>query len=288
MTEQLSNLVDASPLPPVTGDKRERGSAVIVAGSEACPGAAVLAATAALRVGVGRVQIITTPPVATSIAIAVPESYVIAWAADEELPSEARAQLEAARAVLVGPGLGDDARRRLCAVAAHLAPSTPLLVDALALAGVPHLLERGVHPVCLPNADEARELTSQLAIAENLPLDNVARAIAERTSAPCAVRGEETFLSDGSGIYAHRGPPSLGTAGSGDVLSGAAVGLVGRGISPLPALGWAIAAHSASGRRLDAGRANPGYLARELVDALPDALDRPLGVGEGAGERRSL
>jgi NAD(P)H-hydrate repair Nnr-like enzyme with NAD(P)H-hydrate dehydratase domain len=61
MTELLPTLLERNPLPPVGGDKHDRGTAVIVAGTERCPGAAILAATAALRAGAGRVQIITAP-----------------------------------------------------------------------------------------------------------------------------------------------------------------------------------------------------------------------------------
>src|SRR5688572_666233 len=66
------------PLPAREGDKEERGRALVVAGSPQIAGAAVLAATAALRAGAGKVAIATPESIAQSIAFAVPESRVFA------------------------------------------------------------------------------------------------------------------------------------------------------------------------------------------------------------------
>jgi hydroxyethylthiazole kinase-like uncharacterized protein yjeF len=275
MTEPLLRLLERCPLPAVGGDKHHRGTAVIVAGSECCPGAAVLAATAALRAGAGRVQIITAPAVATAVAIAVPESYVIGWdGGTSALPAEAISRLTAADAVLVGPGLDDDAACAARVIAAQLDARTPLLLDAQALAGVPDLLTHSMCLLCMPNRDEAEQLAASLDIGADVTSDDLAARLARRIGGPVAVRGEHTALADGDASYRHEGPPSLGTAGSGDVLAGIAVGLATRGLEHATALGWAIAVHSAAGEQLAAGRPNPGYLARELVDLLPAAFDK--------------
>ena len=70
---------------------------------------------------------------------------------------------------------------------------------------------------------------------------------------------------------AHEG---LGTGGSGDVLSGVAVGLMARGVAPIAAVGWAVAAHATAGHLAARSLAAPGYgyVARELVDAIPAAI----------------
>jgi ADP-dependent NAD(P)H-hydrate dehydratase len=273
MTQPLAALIAASPLPPVAGDKHRRGDAVVVAGSDRCPGAATLAATAALRAGVGRVQIITSSHIATAVGIAVPEAYVIGWTVGDSLPAEGRDYLRAADAVLVGPGLDYEADSIACAIASPVQATTPLLMDARSLHAVPDLLDRKLRVLCMPNEDEANDLVARLAITTTDRPENLARAIAQRTGAPAAVRGDITFLADGSNTYFHEGPPSLGTAGSGDVFAGIAVGLTARGIDPMVALAWTIASHAAAGERLAAGRPNPGYLAREIGDALPGALD---------------
>src|SRR3982751_5116366 len=66
------------PLPQANGgDKEARGRVLIVAGSSEIPGAAVLAATAALRAGAGKVTIATPASIAQRMAFAVPESRVV-------------------------------------------------------------------------------------------------------------------------------------------------------------------------------------------------------------------
>ena len=81
-------------------------------------------------------------------------------------------------------------------------------------------------------------------------------------------------MVDGEGCWTSTGGDAgLGTAGSGDVLVGLAIGLLGRGLPPVAAIGWAVAVHAAAGEQLGRGRPNPGYLARELLDVVPDAIE---------------
>ena len=61
------------PQPDEEGDKEERGRVLVVGGSREMPGAVILAATAALRAGAGKLQIATCRSIAQSVAVAVPE-----------------------------------------------------------------------------------------------------------------------------------------------------------------------------------------------------------------------
>jgi ADP-dependent NAD(P)H-hydrate dehydratase len=99
------------PRPDADADKEERGRVLVVGGTPETPGAILLAATAALRAGAGKVQIATGRSIAQAVALAVPEARVfalpetadgtIAAAAAEDIAARA----EAAQAVLVGPGM---------------------------------------------------------------------------------------------------------------------------------------------------------------------------------------
>ena len=59
----------------------------MIAGSTITAGAALLAGTAALRMGAGRLQIATAEPIAIGVSIAMPEAKVIPLAVDGEEPS---------------------------------------------------------------------------------------------------------------------------------------------------------------------------------------------------------
>ena len=65
------------PFPSDDDDKEGRGRVLVIAGSREMPGAVILAATAALRAGAGKLAIATGASVA-QLALAIPESRVIA------------------------------------------------------------------------------------------------------------------------------------------------------------------------------------------------------------------
>src|SRR3954467_7228920 len=109
-------LLRAMPLPEPAGstDKKARGSVLVIAGSVQLPGAALLAGTAALRAGAGRLQIATCVRNALAIGIAIPEALVLGLPETSEggiSPTAIDAlapHLKEANAVLIGPGLEDE------------------------------------------------------------------------------------------------------------------------------------------------------------------------------------
>lgn len=262
----LHELLHERPLPPVDGDKGDRGTLVLVAGAATCPGAAILSATAALRAGAGRVQLVSDPACAASLGVALPEAYVTGWDLAGPPPDAVVRCATAADAVVIGPGLDGLAAAAACTLAPYLGAGTPLLLDARAIVAAAEL--RDHPPLVVPNLAEAERLADALGVDDADPT-----AIALALGAPVAVRGEETVVTDGARTYSSTGDPGLGTAGSGDVLVGLLGGFLARGIEPLTAVGWAVAVHAEAGALLGRGRNNPGYLARELVDAAPAAVD---------------
>jgi ADP-dependent NAD(P)H-hydrate dehydratase len=65
------------PMPSAEGDKEERGHVLVLGGSREMPGAVILAATAALRAGAGKLTIATGASVAQLVALAIPEARVL-------------------------------------------------------------------------------------------------------------------------------------------------------------------------------------------------------------------
>src|SRR5215212_7701356 len=66
------------PQPSESADKESRGRVLVVAGSAELPGTAILASTAALRAGAGKLRIAAVESIAAAIGVAVPESRVYA------------------------------------------------------------------------------------------------------------------------------------------------------------------------------------------------------------------
>lgn len=282
------------PLPqPEEGDKEERGRVVIVAGCAEIPGAGVLAATAALRAGAGKVTIATPASIAGRMAFAVPESRVIALeeTADGCIAASAAHALEEfaykADALLVGPGLAyGDSTEALTLALLALFRNAGIILDAAAMdvAMSSRRLRFSVPVLLTPHAGEMAKLTGldKDAIVAN-PV-RIALDASKRWNAVVALKNAMTHLAapDGRAWRHDGGNSGLATSGSGDVLAGIIAGLVARGAALEQAAAWGVALHARAGERLAERVAPLGYLARELpveVPALMAALSETRAAG---------
>ncbi|HEX4867716.1 MAG TPA: ADP/ATP-dependent (S)-NAD(P)H-hydrate dehydratase [Acidimicrobiales bacterium] len=266
----LQELLRQHPLDAPAGDKQDRGTVLIVGGPPSCPGAIVLAGTAALRAGAGRIQLVVSPAAADNLAATVPEAFVTHWDPTSDPSAELEDRLAQADAVVIGPGYSEGIEDAVLAVAPLLG-AVPLVLDAGALPAARHL-DDAVHLVVAPNTAEAAALLDDEA-ADGDDIRALAEALVSRFGRPLAVRGRTTVVADAAGGRWHHASEAigLGTAGSGDVLMGALGALLARGLPTVAALGWSVALHARAGEVL--GRTMPvGYLAREIADHLPHAV----------------
>ena len=264
----LGDLLSRHPLPDLSGGKDESGTILIIGGPATCPGAAMLAAEAALRVGAGRVQLVVDATVAAATAVARPEVLVLAWDRDGDMPASVAERVEEANVVVIGPGCD----RVDPAVVAQVAARTrgALVLDAGAIAAATRISSPTL--VLAPNAAEA----ATIADADTDDVAALARNVAQRLGVAIAVRGVKSAVSDGIDTWEFDdAPPGLGTPGSGDVFCGVLAGMLAAGLPPRGALGWAVELHAAAGAHL-AARTPVGYLASDLVGALPSALSTHL------------
>ena len=101
------------PLPGGGSGKDDRGSVLVIGGARKTPGAALLAGTAALRAGAGRLTLAVAGSTAVQVAVALPEAGVVGLAETDGGAVRGTGvtalaeELEQAAAVLVGPGLDD-------------------------------------------------------------------------------------------------------------------------------------------------------------------------------------
>ncbi|MBA3246556.1 MAG: NAD(P)H-hydrate dehydratase [Pyrinomonadaceae bacterium] len=275
----------ALPQPDGDADKDERGQVLVIGGAAEMPGAVILAATAALRVGAGKLQIATCRSVAPHVATAMPEARVFAL---PETKSGAIAttaiarlveQINRAQAVLIGPGMIDEtAVVRLMEKVLPQIESPALILDAAALSALvahPQSLHklRG-RAVLTPHANEMSELLKldKSEIAAD-PQATLCRAVAE-FAAVVVLKGRETLIAaPHSKIYCNRaGNVGLATSGSGDTLAGLIAGLAARGAAPLQAAVWGVHLHARAGDELARKFGPLGYLARELPAEIPRLL----------------
>ncbi|HEY0369485.1 MAG TPA: NAD(P)H-hydrate dehydratase [Chthoniobacterales bacterium] len=257
------------PLPKLQGEgsKESRGRVLIIAGANEMPGAAILASTAALRAGAGKVRVATEQGVVRHVAAAVPELFVFELADRNAVMKSARKT----DVVLIGSGMRDrDALRELLPALLAIDTLRALIIDAAAL---PIIGGHQLHARTILTPHRG-EMCALLQITEDeLARDpiNCGCGFAKRSRAVLVMKGAETLIcaGDGAVFVNNRGNVGLATAGSGDVLAGITAGLAARGAEPLHAAVWAVAVHARAGERL-AKRVGPvGYLAREILDEIP-------------------
>lgn len=258
-------------LPDPGDSKKSRGRVMVVGGSTRSPGAVALAGEAALRVGAGRLGMVTPAPIQLAVAMAVPESasFALPERASDPIGEPARGELASADSVLIGPGFDDPDETRETIRAVAEVGIRCLVLDAFALGVLPDL-ERGSLPETLvlnPNEEEAA-----LLLDRELSDDRVAdvREIARRFDAVVNCYGTIATPTDAA-WQVPAGGPGLATSGSGDVLAGAISGFAARGVDAARAAVWGAWTHAHAGDRLT-DRRGLGYLARELVAELTPTL----------------
>ena len=255
------------PRPQADGNKYTRGHALI-SGGYPITGAARMAARAAARAGAGLVTV-AVPVIALPIYAAALTSIMVhplvSHGDFDGLLADTRLS-----AFLIGPGAGtgiNDHTR--CRALAMLATGKPTVLDADAITVFqddPTSLDQSIIGPCVltPHEGEFRRIFDTTG-------DRLTRAqkAAKRSGAIIILKGNETVIAapDGRTIINRNAPPTLATAGSGDVLSGIVLGLLAQGMEPFLASASAVWMHGAA-----ANAFGPGLIAEDLPDLLPRVL----------------
>ena len=269
------------PMPQLDDDKEVRGHVLVIAGAREMPGAALLAATAALRSGAGKLSVGTAASIAPLVGIALPEARVIGLSdtvAGGFSIDGARALhsvAECADAVLIGPGMQDDTATAelVCELLPHCA-GRPLILDAAAMAVLQSLSSFDGPVLLTPHAGELARLSGATKEQVAAAPEPAARAAAQRWHAMVALKGALTVIATPAGqLWRHRGGNiGLAISGSGDTLAGIITGLAARGAPLEQAAAWGVALHAAAGEQLALRHGPLGYLAREIGAEIPVLL----------------
>ena len=276
----------AHPLPDpfATSDKEERGRVLVLGGSADVPGAVLLAGTAALHAGAGKLHIATARPVARQLAIGLPEAMVSPVPIDARgelasLPASIQAAATETDALLLGPGMAPG--RTADALVAKLLRTTSAacVIDAGAIGKGLRALPKGATAIVTPHAGEMAAATGLDRADIEADPARVALAFASDYRCIVVMKGVPTHIATPAGELLRFSvrAPGLGTSGSGDVLAGLIAGLLARGTAALPAAAWGVWLHGRAGLALGESMGPVGYLARDLSPRVPALMQRACG-----------
>lgn len=270
----LSLLPDRDPW----GHKGTFGKILLLCGSRGFTGAAYLAAMGALRTGAGLVFLGVPESIYAIEAVKLNEPVVFPLPdkdgkLSEEAIPEIMARLPQMDAVLIGCGLGQSEGTLAVVKAVLENAACPVIVDAdgiNVLSAHRDILRGRQYPTILtPHDGEFAR------IGGCLTADRMESAAALSRDLGCIVllKGHRTCITDGRTGYRNTtGNPGMAVGGSGDVLAGMIVSLLGQGIAPLEAAACGAWLHGAAGDLCAKELGQYAMLPTDMLNALPRLL----------------
>ena len=264
--------------------KYSAGAVMVVAGSRAMTGAAVMSVRGAERAGCGITFLATSAGAAPAVDIALTETIVYgvregesggmgAGAAEEILDRSGRAT-----ALVVGPGIGSGEEGRALVERLLAGTDLPVLLDAdavTALAGTEALARRDAPTIVTPHAGELGRLLGSGAAEVSARRLASAREAARDNGCCVLLKGSDTLVVEGGRAAVNStGGVALATAGTGDVLSGVIGALLARGMEPFEAARAGAWVHGRAAELWLEGTGWPAesMVATGLLDYLPPAM----------------
>ena len=292
ITEEIidSELVKALlPERPLTANKGSFGRVLVVAGSINYIGAAYLACSGAIRVGVGLVTLATASSLQPILAAKLTEvTYLPLPESEPGIISSAAAklvhrELDNYNVLLLGCGLGQS-ESVVKFIESTLFASKPALIslvldaDALnTLAKIPRWWQRFTGDAILtPHPGEMARLAGVSVDEVQSDRMGIALKMAQEWHKTIVLKGAYTVVAapDGRSRVSPIANPGLASAGTGDVLAGAIAGLLAQGLSLFDAATGGVFLHGEAGEVVRAELGDAGIVASDLLPALPPVIKR--------------
>ena len=251
------------------------GKILLLCGSVGFTGAAALAARAALRTGSGLIYLGVPESIYAIEAVKLNEPVVFPLPDEGGMLSGSAVpaileKLGKMDAVLVGCGMGRSAGTLAVLEAVLKNAVCPVVLDADGIntvSGHKDLLRGRTAPTILtPHDGEFARLGG------TLDTDRMAAAglLARNLGCVVVLKGHRTWITDGYTFYRNTtGNPGMAVGGSGDMLAGMIVSLLGQGIKPLEAAACGIWLHGAAGDLCEKELGQYGMLPTDMLEALP-------------------
>lgn len=263
------------PARPVDGHKGTFGRDGIVGGSVGFTGAPVLASRGALRTGAGLVTLLVPQEVWPVVAVKCDEAMARPIPGNGELLS----LVKGFDALLVGPGLGRSREREELVLLLTEEFDGPLVLDADGINALEHHIDvldgrKGRPTVLTPHDGEFARLTGAMPPKDRGGRVRSARAFAAEHGCVLVLKGHDTVTAgpDGRCWVNTTGNSGMAKGGSGDVLAGMLLSLLGQGAATLDGAALAVYLHGRSGDIAAGTFTEYGMLPTDLIASIPTAI----------------
>lgn len=275
---ELSSIRPLFPKRDPEGHKGTYGRLLLICGSVGMAGAAIMAARAALRSGVGLLNIAIPHPLYQIMSQAVPEAVFTLYDTDDSMESCIGEALSKADVCLIGCGLGTAAYAERLVEYVLKNAGCRLVLDADALniiSASPEKLHVAKKPVIItPHPGEMSRLCGRS--ISDIARDRIgtAKEFAAKHGAYVVLKGAGTVTAapDGEVFINTTGNPGMAKGGSGDVLAGIVGSLSAQGMRPLEAAYSAVYIHGAAGDICAEELSQHSMLPTDIIDTLPKAF----------------
>ncbi len=259
--------------------KGDYGKVYILGGSVGYSGAPVFAARAAVRTGAGLVSLGVPAPLWPIAAAKLDEAMAHPLPSGKEgmlsleATEETLRRLDTCDVCLIGPGLGRG--NGVASVVRHILRSThlPVVLDAdgiNALEGHIDVLDArgGSFTVLTPHDGEFVRIGGDLSGGDRLA---AARSFAAEHGCALVLKGHRTIAAfpDGTAYINTTGNPGMAKGGSGDVLGGIIISLLGQGLTAREAIPMAVCLHGMAGDLCARELGEYGMTPSDMIERLP-------------------
>ncbi|MBR1779618.1 MAG: NAD(P)H-hydrate dehydratase [Clostridia bacterium] len=253
-------------------------------GCETMPGAAILSAKAAMRSGVGLVNLLTNKSAIPIIASNIPEIIYTPFLENEKgvlLKPNLNLifnTLKKSSACLIGCGLGQSDFNKEIIYELIKTCKAPILLDADGINAVSeniNILREKIGSIILtPHPGEMARLTNRSVPFINDNRVFIAKEFSLKYDVTTILKGSETIISSPKGkiFICPLGNPGMATAGSGDVLAGVVSSLLAQGLSPLGASSAGVFIHAMAGDFGAKKLSQTSMSASDIIESLPEVF----------------
>lgn len=260
------------------------GTLTLFCGSPQMTGAAVLASRAAMRSGVGMVNLFIPKSIHSILASLMIEPVFTIFSENEHgvisknYANEILKKLEESTACLVGCGLGQNEDTKQIVYEIIKNYRGPLIIDADGINAVSQnidVLRAAKSSVILtPHPGEMSRLVGLSVSSINENSEQVALDFARENNVIIVLKGYETIVAlPNAKVFKNTtGNPGMSTAGAGDVLAGMIGAFLAQGMAPIDSAISGVFLHGMAGDICAKELSEISVCATDIVNKLPETF----------------